>query len=98
MQYEVRRRMNLAGVDHAPGQIVAQEIVDQINPGRLASLIRVGHFRMRPNAAEETVAVAFQEPIVEEVEEVAEVPEGVCPQCGKGPFQRLSSHISKAHG
>jgi hypothetical protein len=94
MQYETRRRMTLAGVAHEPGQLVSQDIVRQIDPGRLASLIRVGHFRMRPNSAEAEVAVAFGEVPTDDPVEPAE---DMCPQCGKGPFKRLSSHITKAH-
>jgi hypothetical protein len=93
MQYEARRRMNLSGVEYAPGELIPQEVVTSIDPGRLASLIRVGHFRMRPAVTETETAVAFGEPPVAESGDE----DALCPQCGKGPYKRLAQHISKAH-
>lgn len=80
------RRQILGGQAFERGTIVPDETLAKIPPNRVASMKRVGLLL-------ETVTpgTVFTDAIVE-----ADV-EGMCPQCGEGPFSRLARHVAAKH-
>lgn len=81
------RRQVLDGQAFERGTVVPDSVLAKIPPNRIASMKRVGLLLETVTPAEDTV---FTDVVVEEVE-------GLCPQCGEGPFSRLARHIAAKH-
>lgn len=89
-RHELRagRRQILAGQAFERGTVVPDEILSKIPPNRVASMKRVGLLLETVTPAEDAV---FADVVVEEDVE------GLCPQCGEGPFSRLARHVAAKH-
>lgn len=91
-EYVAGRRMMFLGTEYEPGQVVPDSVLSAIPNNRLDSMKRTRYLV-------ETIT-AVPEPGEEDFVEVAFVPddtEGMCPQCGKGPFTRLAQHVTAKH-
>lgn len=80
------RRQILDGKSFERGAVVPDETLSKIPPNRVASMKRVGLLLETVTPAEDAV---FADVVVEE--------EGLCPQCGEGPFSRLARHVAAKH-
>lgn len=89
------KSMTLSGQAFDRGQVVPDAVLSTIPPHRLGSLVRTGLLlesrEAVPEAADEVSTVGVVESTVEPA------PEGMCPQCGEGPFVRLARHITAKH-
>lgn len=84
------RRQILAGKSFERGTDIPDEVLATIPPNRIASMKRVGLL------LEAVVEVTDEAEVEAMIAEGAPV-EGICPQCGEGPFNRLARHISAKH-
>lgn len=81
------RRQILNGQAFERGMVVPDSVLAAIPSNRIASMRRVG---LLLEAVSEISDVFEPEAVAEEVE-------GLCPQCGEGPFSRLARHIAAKH-
>lgn len=84
------RRQILSGQAFERGTVVPDNILAVIPPNRIASMKRVG------------LLLEAVTPVPDEVDTdvfvvEAEEAEGMCPQCGEGPFSRLARHVAAKH-
>jgi hypothetical protein len=90
-EYIAGRRMFVLGTQYEPGQVIPDSVLAEIPTNRVDSMKRTRYLV-------ETIT-AIPEPGEEDFVEVGIVPEaeGMCPQCGEGPFTRLARHITAKH-
>ena len=104
--------MVLSGQQFRPNDVIPLELAEELktnNVSRFASLMRVGHLievsdsllsKVKVVDAPVEAVVAVQSDNGDEAAgstEAAVVEGDMCLTCGKGPFQRLNSHMTKAH-
>ena len=90
--------MVLDGQNVQPGDVLSPALVEALktkNASRYSSLMRVGYLMevsdslLAPKVAEPEIQVEVADQVADEGD--------MCPTCEKGPFQRLNSHMTKAH-
>lgn len=92
MPYLARKRMNLGGTKYTPGDLVPQGVVESIRPGRLNSMVRIGHLQqVTPSQASE----AHRGPTTPSKSDRDEGE--TCPICDGGPYRSLKGHMTKMH-
>lgn len=79
------RRQTLYGQTFERGDIVPESVLMVIPPNRRSSMERL------------SLLLKQETPVTEEVVPELVEPEGMCPQCGEGPFSRLARHITAKH-
>ena len=83
----------MAGAEYQPGDVVPDSALATLPANRLDAMKRTRYLVEKVTAVAEPGEEAFisvemgPEPVVE----------GICPQCGEGPFSRLARHITAKH-